>query len=79
MLDLSEFKKPLVTFQYGGPPHYIRRYPARLNQTFPMPTLNMPPAMPRFPPQNVKQYPHDMFGNRLYYIPARAAYKINLF
>lgn len=67
MLELTEFKKPLITFHYGGPQHYKRKYPTKLNQIFPMPTLNKPQPQPRISFENIKLYPCDIFGNRLYY------------
>ena len=70
MLPLTEFRKPLVLFQfpYGAPPQYRRKFPARINQTFPMPPKRMTKPRPRLLPENIKQYPYDVFGRRLYYV-----------
>lgn len=67
MLPLTEFKKPLITFQGGAPPHYRRKYPP-LYQTFPLPVKPMSRPRPRLLPENIRQYPYDAFGRRLYYI-----------
>ena len=55
MLDLIDFKKPLVNFQRGANMQYYRKYPANLNQTFPMPTLPPPLQQPRIYQENIKQ------------------------
>ena len=65
MLPLTEFKKPLVTFRGGAPPHYKRKYPP-LNQTFPLPPTPKYPAIPKIPPENIKIYPVDKYGRRLF-------------
>lgn len=67
MLPLTQFKIPLVTFQGGSPPHYRRRYP-QLNQTFPLPPRRMPKYIPKLSHENIRQYPFDIYGRRLYYI-----------
>ena len=66
MLPLTEFKKPLVYFSYGGPRSYYRKHPVKLNQTFPMPTLQPPQPQPRLLPENIKRYEVDFLGRRLY-------------
>lgn len=66
MLDLTEFHKPLVTFKCGGPPHYRRKFPQCVPQTFPMPPKHMSKPQPRIFPENIKQYPVNRFGQKLY-------------
>ena len=50
MLDIKDFKKPLVTWQCGGPSHYTRRYPNCVYQIFPMYPLRLPPPRPLIRP-----------------------------
>ena len=67
MLPLVQFTNPLVMFQGGSPPHYRRKYPI-LNQTFPLPPRPMPKYIPRLPLENIRQYPADIYGRRLFYV-----------
>lgn len=79
MLDLTQFSTPLVNFQRGAPVWYYRKYPAYLQQTFPMNPIPPPIQNPMIYKENIRQYPYDKFGNRLYYVTSKQpTYRINI-